>query len=92
MFSVEGHIQNLEMMEGEFYDKDTLGLIENPLISAIATLQHQMKNKSMAACVEYENLVTKMIHDMKTYRKHTHSTHPPRLTKRSEALRRRPKK
>ena len=85
-FSDPGHVQNLEMMEGEFYDKDTLDLIERPLMSKIASLQNKMMRK---AFTEYETLVQLMIQRMKKDRRDEANTDPPRIPKRSEAMRKR---
>jgi hypothetical protein len=85
-FSQDDHVKNLEMMEGEFFDKDTLDLIERPLMSKIAALQNKMMRKALT---EYETLVLEMIQRMKMDRRDDNNTDPPRIPKRSEAMRKR---
>ena len=89
MFSDEGHVANLEMIDGEYYDEDTLKFIEYPLMSTITSLLKNLENEQREAHIDYGNLVKRMIHNMKTCRKHTHGTTPARLSKRSEAMRNR---
>ena len=85
-FSQDDHVKNLEMMEGEFYDKDTFDLIERPLMSKISALQNKMMRKALT---EYETLVLEMIQRMKIDRRDDSNTEPPRIPKRSEAMRKR---
>jgi hypothetical protein len=91
-FSESEHVQNLEMIEGKFYDKDTLDLIERPLMTAIAFFQDKIKKTKIEASIEYENLELLMIQRIKKDRKNTRSTDPPRIPKRSEAMRKRYRK
>jgi hypothetical protein len=88
-FSDEGHVKNLEMMEGEYYDNDTLYLIERPLMSAIADYRRKMKREKIEASAEYDNLGLQMIQEMKLDRKNTRSTDPVRITKLRDAMRKR---
>ena len=84
-FSDEGHVKNLEMMEGEYYDNDTLYLIERPLMSAIADYRRKMKREKIEASAEYDTLGLKMIQGMKKDRKNHRGTDPAHIPKLSEA-------
>ena len=49
-----GFVQNLEIIEGKFYYKDTLDLIEYQLMSTIVYYLNRIMKKQIEASVKYD--------------------------------------
>jgi len=73
-FSGEKHIENLKMMEGEFYLEATVTTMETPLLVKIVELKQQLQREQPAQFVKMERLITNIIKKMKQPRISSHAT------------------
>ena len=83
------HRTNLRMMEGPFYDEDTMHDMELHLMSHITNLTKLLKKENLNEYLKYEHQVRKMIKEMKVPRTSAHSTKERSVPSCSEHMRNR---
>ena len=81
------HLVNLRMMQGAFYDEETVRDMERPLKDCIATLMTRLKDENPEEFYYYEHLVGQMIKKIKVQRTSANSTKPLSVPLASENMR-----
>lgn len=83
------HLENLRMMDGAFYDEETVQDMERPLKDHITVLMTQLKNEKPEEFYQHEHLVGQMIKKIKVQRTSARSTKPLSVPLASENMRNR---